>query len=358
MILLTLSEHVKVVALPSIHITRLRPSHSLILRMGDHLKLLSVLGNIEEFFSSSSTSERNRLALDISATDWRKCTYFLANSNNTTVCTLSLTTLEHVTLTCTAEEKAEMYQQLSTFLDLHHATLPVVIRDKLVKLTMDIARSNWSHYSQQMFPWILSLVSPASLASRPASLQLGLVLLLAAAPPEDLAGTEIAELGQKIVTLLELCKEKIVASEDSSSHALDPATSEDSSHTTGLTPSLDQTDKGDSCSAPAPVIDPAVSEDGSSATTGPVPSLDTGSSALGLDPAAREDGSIASTSTKVAEQVLRCLRHILTWPSIRPSLCGSSALINVLFQYSAAEAKSWVSFSAPIIINIMIKSIV
>ena len=142
MILLTLSEHVKVVALPSIHITRLRPSHSTLLRMGDHLKLLSVLGNIEEFFSSSSTSERNRLALDISATDWRKCTYFLANSNNTTVCTLSLTTLEHVTLTGTAEEKAEMYQQLTTFLDLHHATLPVVIRDKLVKLTMTIARSN------------------------------------------------------------------------------------------------------------------------------------------------------------------------------------------------------------------------
>ena len=340
MILLTLSEHVKVVALPSIHITRLRPSHSLILRMGDHLKLLSVLGNIEEFFSSSSTSERNRLALDISATDWRKCTYFLANSNNTTVCTLSLTTLEHVTLTCTAEEKAEMYQQLSTFLDLHHATLPVVIRDKLVKLTMDIARSNWSRYSSEIFTWILSLVSPASLASRPVSLQLGLVLLLAAAPPENLAGTEIAELGQKMVTLLEHCQEKIVASEDSSRHALDPAASEYSSHTTG----------------PAPIIDPAVSEDGSSATTGPVPSLDTGSSALGLDPAAREDGS--SASTKVAELVLRCLRHILTWPSIRPSLCGSSALINVLFQCSTVEAKSWVSFSAPIIINIMIKSIV
>ena len=184
------------------------------------------------------------------------------------------------------------------------------------------------------------------------------MLLLAAAPPENLAATEIAELGERIVTLLELGQQKIVASEDSSSHALDPATSEDSSHTTSPAPSLDQTGREDSCSAPAPVIDPAVSEDGSSATTGPVPSLDTGSSALGLDPAAREDGSIASTSTKVAELVLRCLRHILSWSSIRPSLCGSSALINMLFQYSAVEAKIWVSFSAPIIINIMIKSIV
>ena len=303
MILLTLSEHVKVVALPSIHITRLRPSHSLILRMGDHLKLLSVLGNIEEFFSSSSTSERNRLALDISATDWRKCTYFLANSNNTTVCTLSLTTLEHVTLTGTAEEKAEMYQQLTTFLDLHHATLPVIIRDKLVKLTMDIARSNWSHYSQQIFPWILSLVSPASLASRPASLQLGLVLLLAAAPPENLAATEIAELGQKMVTLLELCQQKILASEDSSSPALDPADTENN------------------IPAPDTVMDPAASaEDGS-----PAP---------GLDPAVRE----------VAELVLRCVSHMFSWSS-NPSPCSSSTLINVLFQFAALETRSLVGFS-------------
>ena len=329
MILLTLSEHVKVVALPSIHITRLRPSHSLILRMGDHLKLLSVLGNIEEFFSSSSTSERNRLALDISATDWRKCTYFLANSNNTTVCTLSLTTLEHVTLTCTAEEKAEMYQQLSTFLDLHHASLPVVIRDKLVKLTMTIARSNWSRYSQQIFPWILSLVSPASLASRPASLQLGLVLLLAAAPPENLAATEIAELGQRIVTLLELCQKKTAHSGDSIS-----------------SPAPDPPDTEDSISAPA--LDPAASEDGTSTSTCPGPSqdpaasVDDGSSDPGLDPAIRE----------VAELVLRCLNHIFSWSSsISASLCSSSALITALFQYSKLEAKSWVSFSAPISIN-------
>ena len=324
MILLTLSEHVKVVALPSIHITRLRPSHSLILRMGDHLKLLSVLGNIEEFFSSSSTSERNRLALDISATDWRKCTYFLANSNNTTVCTLSLTTLEHVTLTGTAEEKAEMYQQLTTFLDLHHATLPVVIRDKLVKLTMDIARSNWSRYSSEIFPWILSLVSPASLASRPASLQLGLVLLLAAAPPENLAATEIAELGQRIVTLLELCQKKTAHSGDSIS-----------------SPAPDPPDTEDSISAPA--LDPAASEDGTSTSTCPGPSqdpaasVDDGSSDPGLDPAIRE----------VAELVLRCLNHIFSWSSsISASLCSSSALITALFQYSKLEAKSWVSFSA------------
>ena len=337
------------------------PSAQPPLRMGDQAKLLSISGQLKELFSSSLSSlDRQQLAHTLSeqSINVENCLYFLANSYNDHSVCFTLTTLEHMTLAATAEAKVELYQQLTTFLDLHHATLPVVIRDKLVKLILDIARSNWSRYSQQIFTWILSLVSPASLASRPASLQLGLVLLLAAAPPQDLAGVEITELCQKMVTLLELCQQKIVASEDSSSPALDPSASGDSSHTTN--PSLDQTGS----SALAPVIDPAVREDGSSATTGPTPSLDpvasvdTGSSAPDpvIDPAAREDGSI--TSTKVAELVLRCLRHIFTWSSISPSLCGSSALINVLFQYSAVEAKSWVSFSAPIIINIMIKSIV
>ena len=60
-------------------------------------------------------------------------------------------------------------------------------------------------------------------------LQLGLVLLLAAAPPEDLGGTDIAELGERIMTLLELCQKKIAHSGDSiSSPAPDPPDKEDS----------------------------------------------------------------------------------------------------------------------------------
>ena len=60
-------------------------------------------------------------------------------------------------------------------------------------------------------------------------LQLALVLLLAAAPPEDLGGTDIAELGERIMTLLELCQKKIAHSGDSiSSPAPDPPDKEDS----------------------------------------------------------------------------------------------------------------------------------
>ena len=134
----------------------------------DQLKFLSVSGKVEEFFLSSlSSSERNKIALSLNEENLNvsNCLYFL-NSDNLTACMFSLNTLEHMTLGATAEAKVEMYLQLTTFLDLHHATLPVYIRDKLVKLTMDIARSNWSRYSQQIFPWILFLVSPASLASQ------------------------------------------------------------------------------------------------------------------------------------------------------------------------------------------------
>ena len=54
-------------------------------------------------------------------------------------------------------------------------------------------------------------------------LQLGLVLLLAATMPEDLSATDIAELGERIMTLLELCQKKIAHSGDSiSSPAPDP----------------------------------------------------------------------------------------------------------------------------------------
>ena len=153
-------------------------------------------------------------------------------------------------------------------------------------------------------------------------LQLGLVLLLAATPPEDLGCTDIAELGERIVTLLELCQ--IAHSGDSIS-----------------SPAPDPPDKEDSISAPA--LDPAASEDGTSTSTCPGPSqdpaasVDDGSSDPGLDPAIRE----------VAELVLRCLNHIFSWSSsISASLCSSSALITALFQYSKLEAKSWVSFSA------------
>ena len=282
------------------------PSAQPPLRMGDQAKLLSISGQLKELFSSSLSSlDRQQLAHTLSeqSINVENCLYFLANSYNDHSVCFTLTTLEHMTLAATAEAKVELYQQLTTFLDLHHATLPVVIRDKLVKLILDIARSNWSRYSQQIFTWILSLVSPASLASRPASLQLGLVLLLAAAPPQDLAGVEITELCQKMVTLLELCQQKIVASEDSSSPALDPP------------------DKENNIPAPDTVMDPAAS-------------VEDGSPAPGLDPAVRE----------VAELVLRCVSHISSWSS-NPSPCSSSTLINILFQYAAFETRSLVGFS-------------
>ena len=107
-------------------------------------------------------------------------------------------------------------------------------------------------------------------------LQLGLVLLLAAAPPEDLAGTDIVELGKRIVTLLELCQ--IAHSGDSIS-----------------SPAPDPPDKEDSIFAPA--LDPAASEEGISTSTCPGPSQDPAASV--------DDQDEGAVSVAVVEQALK-----------------------------------------------------
>ena len=106
-------------------------------------------------------------------------------------------------------------------------------------------------------------------------LQLGLVLLLAAVPPEDLAGTDIVELGERIVTLLELCQKKIAHSISS--------------------PAPDPPDKEDSIFAPA--LDPAASEEGISTSTCPGPSQDPAASV--------DDQDEGAVSVAVVEQALK-----------------------------------------------------
>ena len=107
-------------------------------------------------------------------------------------------------------------------------------------------------------------------------LQLGLVLLLATTPPEDLGCTDIAELGERIVTLLELCQ--IAHSGDSIS-----------------SPAPDPPDKEDSIFAPA--LDPAASEDGTSTSTCPGPSQDPAASV--------DDQDEGAVSVAVVEQALK-----------------------------------------------------
>ena len=113
-------------------------------------------------------------------------------------------------------------------------------------------------------------------------LQLALVLLLAAAPPEDLGGTDIAELGERIMTLLELCQKKIAHSGDSIS-----------------SPAPDPPDKEDSISAPA--LDPAASEDGISTSTCRGPSQDPAAS---VDDAGVDQDEEA-VNVAVVEQALK-----------------------------------------------------
>ena len=93
----------------------------------------------------------------------------------------------------------------------------------MIKLIVDIARSDWPHFYPEFFTQILSLLTPAAMAT-PGSCQLGLQLLLTtseelATPRQDIATNRSAELrklmlGQVshvttcIVTLLELGLDK------------------------------------------------------------------------------------------------------------------------------------------------------
>ena len=304
--------------------------------MGDenssNLKALEAL--LDEFFSPSTTntrkSEIEKILSNFSgqATAWKDCLYFLTNTSNHYVCMFSLTTLE----TCIQQrwvgmlggDKAEVRTSLNTFLYQHHASMPIFIRNKLVKLIVDIARSDWPHFYPEFFTQILSLVTPATLASSPASVQLGLTLLLTASeelatPRQNIASSRAAELSRlmvrqvghvttALVTLLELGLER-----DPKSALRTPPPS----------PSV-SADSEDSNSMEAPlVLHTALAAPSAQATPSPGPSL---------EPGTRE----------VAELSLRCLGHIFTWCS--PSLCVSSRLINVLFQYAALETKSLVSF--------------
>jgi len=243
----------------------------------------------------------------------------------------SLTTLETFIherwLGMFGQDRAEIRTTLNTFLAQHHNTAPQFIRNKLIKLIVDIARSDWPHFYPEFFTQILSLLTPAAMAT-PGSCQLGLQLVLTtseelATPRQDIAtsrGVELRKLmlGQVshvttcIVTLLELGLDKDAQSRTPPPSPSVSADSEDSNSMDGAV-TLNQ---------PTSLLHAAAGRVLASERK-PSPEIQ-----LPLDPGTQQ----------VAEMCLKCLAHIFTWCS--PSLCVNSRLINVLFQYAALENKS------------------
>ena len=75
------------------------------------------------------------------------------------------------------DDRGEIRVTLNNFLSQHYTAAPMFIRNKLIKLIVDIARSDWPHFYPEFFTQILTLLTPSSVVTNPASVQVNTALL-------------------------------------------------------------------------------------------------------------------------------------------------------------------------------------
>ncbi|KAH0561394.1 hypothetical protein KQX54_016533 [Cotesia glomerata] len=119
-----------------------------------------------EFFSNGATNERIRTieqslhAFTAQINSWRPCLHFLSSTNNHYVSMFALSTLE-TTIgrrwpILLWEDRSLIRSTLYT-LSLEHSVAPFV-RNKIVKLVVDIAKHDWPHFYPDFFSNILQLL--------------------------------------------------------------------------------------------------------------------------------------------------------------------------------------------------------
>lgn len=95
-------------------------------------------------------------------------------------------------------EHAEIRNTLNKFLSHHFNTAPAFIRNKLIKLIVDIARTDWPHFYPDFFPNIMDLIHNQD------TIKQGLNMLLIASeelatPREDLSSVRKEELKKLLI---------------------------------------------------------------------------------------------------------------------------------------------------------------
>lgn len=158
---------------------------------------------MSEFFSPGTSNERKRqieeLLNQFSQTRdcWKQCLYFLSSTQNEYVMMFCLTVLENLInrqwMGFRASDKQEIRMLLNQYLLENHTKVPSFIRNKLVKLVVDIGRIDWPHFYPDFFSSILQLVQQSHTTS------LGVILLHTASeelavPREDLSMARKEEL--------------------------------------------------------------------------------------------------------------------------------------------------------------------
>nr|CAD7589242.1 unnamed protein product [Timema genevievae] len=177
----------------------------------DGQSLASLETLLNEFFAPVTTNERKHDIEDMlnnfssQQGAWKHCLFFLANSANQYVSMYSLTTIEKLItkqwLGLMWEERAQLKATLYHLTLENHHTVPHFIRNKLVKLVVDIARLDWPHFYPDFFTNILQLIQS------PDNTTLGLVFLLTASeelvyPWEDLSVARKDELKRLLLAYM------------------------------------------------------------------------------------------------------------------------------------------------------------
>lgn len=172
---------------------------------------------MSEFFSPVTSNERKREIEDqlnsfLQMKDaWKLCMFFMTHTQNEYVMMYALNVLETVInkqwMGIEGADKMEIRNTVNQYLLASHTVVPSYIRNKLVKLVVDIGRLDWPHFYPDFFPSILQLVQ------QPETALLGVILLQTmseelAAPREDLCMARREELHrlllQQVPTILQL----------------------------------------------------------------------------------------------------------------------------------------------------------
>ncbi|XP_066990340.1 exportin-6 isoform X2 [Macrobrachium rosenbergii] len=186
--------------------------------MATDLQSLQALeGLMNEFFGSTTTNVRKREIETILSNfgqqrgAWKQCLYYVAHTHNSYVSMYCLTTVENIInkqwVGLMPEERTEIRSTLYRFILENHKLAPYYIRNKLVKLVVDIARLSWPHFYPDFFTNVLSL------ARSPDTVPLCIVFLQTiseelACPREELSYSRRTELrrllSQQVPTMLSL----------------------------------------------------------------------------------------------------------------------------------------------------------
>lgn len=159
----------------------------------DSLRALEAL--MSEFFDGRTMNSRIREIEELlnnfskEKDAWRHCLHFLSATSNEYVMMFCMTVLDNLInkqwVVMVGMDRLEIRSTLYKLLLNHHKDFPNFVRNKLVKLIVDIGRLDWPHFYPDFFPNIIQLVQ------QPETVNLGLVMLLTTSeelicPREDL----------------------------------------------------------------------------------------------------------------------------------------------------------------------------